>query len=170
MSYRRGQRLGAVSLSYSSPSSSTGPRGEFVGAIVVGVTAESKSALSDGPSQLGSLGRAVFSALREGLRATEELFNRASPTDRVRLSSPMLRELSPREWDVARLVLEGMRSTAIAGELGISVSTVRNHMKSTCRKTGVSSRAEFVVRVRARGGEASARPDPWNRSIRRREC
>jgi len=55
--------------------------------------------------------------------------------------------LSPREWDVAQGLASGRRAPAVAASLGISVHTVRNHLKSVFRKLNVSTQAELRRRL-----------------------
>jgi LuxR family transcriptional regulator, maltose regulon positive regulatory protein len=60
----------------------------------------------------------------------------------------IVEELSDREQEVLRHV-SGMLSTAeIAGEMYISVNTVKSHLKSIFRKLGASRRGEAVRRAR----------------------
>ncbi len=55
--------------------------------------------------------------------------------------------LSQREGDVARLVLRGQATAAIADALHISQHTVQDHLKSVFDKTGVRSRRDLVGRL-----------------------
>ncbi len=54
------------------------------------------------------------------------------------------RQLSPRELDVAELVIDGLHDTDIAVRLSISHHTARQYLKSVYRKLGVSSRVDLV--------------------------
>ena len=68
-----------------------------------------------------------------------------------RVSSPppgLLEPLSERERDVLRLLPTLLPNTEIAGELFVSVNTVKTHVKSIYRKLEVSSRREAVARAR----------------------
>ena len=56
--------------------------------------------------------------------------------------------LSDRERDVLRLLPTLLRTPEIAGELFVSINTVKSHVKSIYRKLGVSSRRDAVARGR----------------------
>ncbi len=54
---------------------------------------------------------------------------------------------SPRERQVLRLLLAHKRPKTIAAQLGISPSTVRNHLKSMFSKLGVASQDDLIAAV-----------------------
>ncbi len=54
-------------------------------------------------------------------------------------------QLSPRELEVLRLTVKGLRNKAIANNLGISVRTIEGHFNSIFAKLSVSSRIEAVL-------------------------
>ena len=55
--------------------------------------------------------------------------------------------LSARELEVLSFLREAKPAPQVAEELGTSVHTVRNHIRSIYRKLGVHSRAELVRRL-----------------------
>ncbi len=59
--------------------------------------------------------------------------------------------LSPRELDVLKLLSEGMVYKQIAGQMQLSVSTVRTHLHNVYGKVGAVDRAQAVLTSRDRG-------------------
>lgn len=53
--------------------------------------------------------------------------------------------LTPREREVARLVMNGLSSDAIAAALFISTHTVRDHLKAIFAKIGISRRRDLIA-------------------------
>jgi DNA-binding NarL/FixJ family response regulator len=53
--------------------------------------------------------------------------------------------LTPREYEVLCLLMQGKQNKAIADELHIQVSTVEEHLSNIYRKLGVKSRTEAVL-------------------------
>lgn len=51
--------------------------------------------------------------------------------------------LTRREQETARLAADGLYNQEIAERLGVSVNTVKTHLKKAYRKYGVSSRPEL---------------------------
>jgi PAS domain S-box-containing protein len=67
----------------------------------------------------------------------------------VNLGHPALDDLSPREKEVLHHLILGDRVANIAEQLFISEHTVRNHLKSIYRKTGVNSQADVIKWTRS---------------------
>ena len=55
--------------------------------------------------------------------------------------------LTEREFEVARLVVQGLSNEKIARDMGISSETVKTHVRSIFEKSGTHSRAEFLAAV-----------------------
>jgi DNA-binding CsgD family transcriptional regulator len=55
--------------------------------------------------------------------------------------------LSPRERQVAMLVLQGKSNNEICLELKIVIQTVKYHVARLYRKGGVKNRSQFIVKV-----------------------
>ncbi len=84
----------------------------------------------------------------DGLR--ELLYELPYPRqDTPRVSEPC--PLSARELDVLRHLSEGMVYKQIAGEMQLSVSTIRTHLHNVYGKIGAVDRAQAVLTARDRG-------------------
>ena len=55
--------------------------------------------------------------------------------------------LTKREKEIFKLLLSNKTTREIAGLLGISEKTVRNHISNTMQKLGVKGRAQAVVEL-----------------------
>ena len=80
-------------------------------------------------------------------RIAQELARVDLPGASAENAAPPLCGLRPREQEVVRLLLQHLRVPAIARRLGISQQTVRNHLKSVFRRTGVRSQQELLDRI-----------------------
>lgn len=93
-------------------------------------------------------------AAAEHLLQTADLVQRslrmggADPGDARMARIPGASQLSARERDVLRRLGDGLRVSTIAQELDIRPATVRNHLKSIYRKTGLHSQARLVSALR----------------------
>jgi DNA-binding NarL/FixJ family response regulator len=56
--------------------------------------------------------------------------------------------LSPRQHEVLSLLAEGVSAQAIARRLGLSESTVRNHIRDLLRRLDCHSQLQAVARAR----------------------
>lgn len=60
-------------------------------------------------------------------------------------------ELSDRELEVLRLLSTHLSGPEIAGELYVSINTLKTHTKTIYRKLGVNKRTEAVIKAEAIG-------------------
>jgi DNA-binding CsgD family transcriptional regulator len=65
-------------------------------------------------------------------------------------------KLTAREHEIASALTRGVRSSAIARDLGISIYTVRKHISAILRKYDVSSQGELIARIF--GGSSRGEP------------
>ena len=62
-------------------------------------------------------------------------------------ANPAVRGLTRRQTQILRWLTQGQRVPAIAQQLFISESTVRNHLSAIYRKVGVHSQSELLARL-----------------------
>ena len=55
--------------------------------------------------------------------------------------------LTAREREIFNLLVDDHTTKDIAGRLGISEKTVRNHISNTIQKLGVSGRAQAIIEL-----------------------
>jgi DNA-binding NarL/FixJ family response regulator len=67
-------------------------------------------------------------------------------------------QLSPREREVMHHTAEGLTADAIAGRLGLSVETVRTHVRNAIRKLQARNRVHAIAIALERGEIALDRP------------
>jgi len=60
-------------------------------------------------------------------------------------------ELSPREREICKLVLDGLDNDIIAERLHLSYHTIKNHCRHIHEKVGVTSRVELVLALLGNG-------------------
>ncbi|WP_441249336.1 response regulator [Kitasatospora sp. McL0602] len=70
---------------------------------------------------------------------------RAPQPARATAAAPAAEGLTPREVEIWRLIAAGLDNTAIAAELDLSVSTVKNHITALFAKLRVRDRAQAVI-------------------------
>ncbi|WP_369055065.1 response regulator [Kineococcus terrestris] len=89
-------------------------------------------------------GESLITPRMAGLLLGEFAAMRRRDEERV-LGAAGAPRLSPRELDVLRLLARGMANREIAGQLGISENTVKNHVRNLLEKLQLHSRMEAVV-------------------------
>lgn len=95
-----------------------------------------RAALEGGASLTPGVARTVLGLLREPL-----------PRPRRDATPPARMDLTPREQDVLRALVQGLAYKQVASTLDISVDTVRYHIKAIYRKLQVHGVAEAVTRA-----------------------
>lgn len=90
-----------------------------------------------------------FFTLLDKTMAGEKIYPDTTPT--LNIGTALSVEFSEGELKVLRLVVAGERDQDIADTLGISVNTVKTHLRSMLDKTGLRSRTALAVRVRDAG-------------------
>jgi DNA-binding NarL/FixJ family response regulator len=76
----------------------------------------------------------------------------------------LLVSLSPREAEIARMIGRGWANSDIAGELFLSVATIKTHIGQIFAKLGMNSRVQVALLVHEAGWALS---EPTNRQDRR---
>jgi two-component system, NarL family, nitrate/nitrite response regulator NarL len=97
-------------------------------------------------ASLAQLHTAMLSAMRGELRCSPRITGwllRELRPDR----SPPGERLTSREIQTLRLISQGLSNKEIARELGISISTVKNHVHSVLEKLRVQSRSQAAARI-----------------------
>lgn len=96
----------------------------------------------------GALRRAVAGEMLVPAAALSGLLGRQRQRAQRDARRQELRErLTPRETEVLQLMARGLDNRTIAGQLGISVATVRVYVQNLIEKLGAHSRLEAVVRA-----------------------
>jgi len=72
------------------------------------------------------------------------------PATRARMEAPV-ESLTPREFEVLRLVAEGLHNREIAERLGVTEHTVKFHLSAVFAKLGATTRTEAVQKGLRRG-------------------
>lgn len=81
--------------------------------------------------------------------------------------------LTVREQRVEALIAEGLPNRAIAGRLGVSVHTIKCHVRSILKKRGLGSRLQVAVHVQTlkfQGGTDAAPDSPARRYLGQPAC
>jgi PAS domain S-box-containing protein len=99
-----------------------------------------EAALGGRIATAASQARAWVTDLARGAEERRSGFSREGDAELLKLTN--------REWEIARRLTEGDRVSLLSEDLGISVNTIRNHLKSIFRKLKLRSQSELVRRVR----------------------
>jgi LuxR family maltose regulon positive regulatory protein len=103
------------------------------------------------PSKLSGLLRQQNLLSGEHASFITDVLRLMRPAGAPRTVSHPAHELSDRELQVLRYLPTMLTAAEIAGELGVSVNTVKAHMRSIYRKLEVDRRRQAVVRAQKQG-------------------
>ena len=82
-------------------------------------------------------------------RITAELINRDRAYVRHKLSNPPARQqldkLTPREYEIAGLIAQGLSNQEIAQRLTLETTSVRRYVSRILDKTGLRDRTQIVI-------------------------
>ncbi len=132
-------------------------------------------ALPEGPGRTARPGRTVrlvfnrgpgpdFSGRDRALLALLRPHLHQAYLDAERRRRPVPR-LTPRHWELLRLVAAGYTNTQIARRLGVSEGTVRTHLQNIYERLQVSSRTAAVTRAFPAVCPATSRPSPHRQPL-----
>ena len=101
-------------------------------------------------------------ATSEQIAAVLEVFARIAP---LLLADKTTIPLSPREWEVAKLVAEGLSNLEISAQLKLSQHTIKNYLFHIYGKLSVSSRVDLVLRVRSVDWASRHKPENLRKAL-----
>lgn len=124
------------------------------GDIPMGIQAMKRGAVDFLPKPFDD--GALLSAVGQALTRSAENWRKRDEIEQIRARVAML---TPREFEVLRLLLGGLLNKQIAAELGAALRTIKTHRGRVMHKMGVHSVAE-LARLAQRAGVTPAPPGP----------
>ena len=116
--------------------------------FIASASAEERAELAGRIAELGSWQIVSDPAWADVVLVPPEDWARLSPplvATRAPLETPV-ESLTPREFEVLKLVAEGLHNREIAEQLGVTEHTVKFHLAAIFGKLGASTRTEAVRR------------------------
>jgi DNA-binding NarL/FixJ family response regulator len=99
------------------------------------------------PPQL--LQKAIELVMDGGVYIPPELARQLAAPDPAVIPRPQTMGMSGQQWKILELLAQGLPNKAIARELGIAASTVKNQLTVVFDKLGVSNRTQAAIAARA---------------------
>lgn len=95
------------------------------------------------------LQKAIELVMDGGVYVPPELARQLATPDAAPASRPPGAAMSAQQWNILELLARGLPNKAIARELGIAASTVKNQLTVVFDKLGVSNRTQAAIAARA---------------------
>ena len=97
----------------------------------------------------------LLESVERALSRSAEQLRRSSERNNARA---LLQQLTPREYEVMRLVATGLLNKQVGGELGMAEKTVKTHRAHVMQKLRITSVAELMVVLQKAEVIPTARP------------
>lgn len=88
----------------------------------------------------------IKETLNGGAPMSREIAKKIMQSFRVQTQNPVISQLTPREYELLKLLAEGYLNKEIADQLRISVYTVKNHLQNIYFKLHVQNRSEAIIK------------------------
>jgi DNA-binding NarL/FixJ family response regulator len=95
------------------------------------------------------LQKAIELVMDGGIYLPPELARQLASPEAAPAARPASRAMSEQQWKILELLAQGFPNKAIARELGIAPSTVKNQLTVVFDKLGVSNRTQAAIAARA---------------------
>jgi len=80
-------------------------------------------------------------------RLIDRLANDGDTTRRQADAAVLLRELSPRDREIASAIAQGKSNAAIASDLHLSIATIKSHVSAMLAKLHLDNRVQIALLV-----------------------